>query len=282
MRVAVTGSAGFIGKNLVYSLRKFGHEVVEISRSKGLDICYWDSLKLIAPCDAIIHLAAKTFVPDSFANPREFYMVNFTSTLNCLELAKLWNAKVLYMSSYFYGPPKYVPVDEKHPVFPHNPYAQSKYISEELCKGYYRDFGISIAAFRLFNLYGPGQNGSLIIPDILKQIETGKVILKDPRPKRDYIHIDDVVTVLIRAFEMKLGGFNIFNLGTGKSWSVEKLVNIIKEISPKNFDVEFTNEYRQGEVLDSVADISLLKSVIDWNNPIDLREGLKTLVFNKD
>jgi nucleoside-diphosphate-sugar epimerase len=281
MRIAVTGSSGFIGKNLVQALRKSGYDVVEISRGKGLDICQWDSLKSINSCDAIIHLAAKTFVPDSFSNPREFYQINNTATLNALELARLWKAKLIYMSSYFYGAPQYFPVDEKHPVYPHNPYAQSKLISEELCKSYFRDFGISVTAFRLFNLYGPGQNGSLLIPDILNQIETGKVKLKDPRPKRDFIHIDDVIFVLIKALKVNLEGFNIFNLGTGKSWSVEELVSIFKEISPKNFDVEFTNEYRQGEILDSVADINLLKSIIDWKDPIDLKEGLKTLFKNK-
>lgn len=277
MRIAVTGSTGFIGKNLVLSLIQSGHEVVEISRSKGLNICQWDSIKDIDACDAIVHLAAKTFVPDSFDNPREFYQVNMNATLNALELARLWKAKLIFMSSYFYGAPKYVPVDEEHPLHPHNPYAQSKFISEELCRGYHRDFGISVTAFRLFNIYGPGQKDSFIIPEILKKIASGKVILKDPRPKRDYIHVNEVVSVIMRTIEMQLEGFNIFNLGTGNSWSVQELVDILKKISPTKFDVEFTHEYRQGEVLDSVADTSKLKNLIGWNNQIDLREGLKTL-----
>jgi len=277
MRIAVTGSTGFIGKYLVPALKKSNHVVVEISRSKGIDICSWDDVKSIDHCDIIIHLAAKTFVPDSFLNPREFYQINNTATLNALELARLWRAKLIYMSSYLYGPPQYVPVDEKHPINPHNPYAQSKFISEELCKGYHRDFHVPVTVFRLFNLYGPGQAGSLIIPDILKQIETGKVILKDPRPKRDYIHIDDVVSVIAKTIEKRLEGFNLFNLGTGKSCSVEQLVSTLKEVSPKKFDIEFTNEYRQGEVLESVADIDLLKSVIRWDSPIELKSGLKTL-----
>lgn len=277
MRIAVTGSTGFIGENLVISLLKKGHEVLEISRSKSLDICKWESVKNINPCAVIVHLAAKTFVPDSFENPREFYQVNNTATLNALELARMWKAKLIYMSSYFYGPPIYIPVDENHPIHPHNPYAQSKFISEELCKGYNRDFDVSVTAFRLFNIYGPGQKGSLIIPDILKQIPLGKVVLKDPRPKRDYIHIDEVVSVMIRTIEKQLKGFNIFNLGTGKSFSVEELVDTFKKVSPKKFNIEFTNEYRQGEVLDSVANSSKLKKIIGWTNQTELDEGLKTL-----
>lgn len=278
MKIAITGSNGFIGKNLVAALFSSNYTVVEISRTKGKNICIWDDVRDIERCDIIIHLAARTFVPDSFSHPRDFYQINTTATLNALELARLWGARLIYMSSYLYGPPQYIPVDEKHPIIPHNPYAQSKFISEELCRGYHRDFDVPVTVFRLFNLYGPGQEGSLIIPDIIKQIETGKIILKDPRPKRDYIHIDDVVTVIIKTIEKRLKGFNLFNLGTGKSWSVEQLANIVKEISPRKIDIEFTFEYRQGEVLESIADISLLKSTIDWNTPIDLRTGIRTIL----
>ena len=276
MRIAVTGSTGFIGKKLVVSLIEKGYEVVEISRGKGFDICQWESVKSISSCDVIMHLAAKTFVPDSFDNPRAFYEVNTTATINALELSRLWKSKLIYMSSYFYGAPQYVPVDEMHPINPHNPYAQSKLISEELCKGYHRDFGVSVTAFRLFNIYGPGQNDSFLIPEILKQITSGKVTLKDPRPKRDYIHVDDVISAIIRTIEMQLEGFNIFNLGTGNSSSVETLVEILKKVSPYKFDVEFTHEYRKGEVLDSVSDTSKLKNAIGWENKIDIAEGLKS------
>ena len=279
MRIAVTGSSGFIGKSLLPVLIRNGHEVVEISRSLGLDICQWDSLSQLLPCDIIIHLAAKTFVPDSFENPREFYDVNNSATLNSLELARLWKAKFIYMSSYFYGPPQYIPVDEEHPLNPHNPYAESKFISEELCRAYNRDFGVSVTAFRLFNLYGPGQNGSLIIPEILKQIKSGKVILKDPRPKRDYIHIDQVISVIIKTLELELDGFNILNLGTGKSHSVKDLVEAFNKVSPFEFEIEFTNEYRKGEVLESVADITKLNKIVGMSEQIELEEGLKTL-FN--
>jgi nucleoside-diphosphate-sugar epimerase len=278
MRVAVTGSNGFIGKNLVYLLKEKGYEVVEISRVKGYDICNWNSVKNIETCPVIVHLAAKTFVPDSFSNPREFYEINNSATVNALELARSWKASFIYMSSYFYGPPQYIPVDEKHPINPHNPYAQSKFISEELCKGYHRDFGVSVTAFRLFNIYGPGQVGSFIIPDILRQIDTGKVILKDPRPKRDYIHVDDVVSVILKTIEVQLDGFHIFNLGTGKSWSVKALVGFFKDVSNKCFEIVFTNEYRKGEVLDSVADTSKLKSVLGWDCKMNLKEGIRTIL----
>ena len=277
MRIAVTGSSGFIGSHLVPVLAKAGHEVVEISRKNGRDICSWSSVSDIPACDVMVHLAAKTSVPDSFRNPREFHRVNFNATLHALELARLWNSGLVYMSSYLYGPPQYLPVDENHPLNPHNPYAQSKLLSEELCRGYQRDFDIPVTVFRLFNIYGPGQTGSFIIPEILQQIKSGRVSLKDPRPKRDYIHVSDVVSAVAAAVDRRLVGWNVFNLGTGKSWSVEELADFIKLASREEFEVAFSMEFRKGEVLDSVADTTRLQKSLEWSPAFPLQEGVKTL-----
>lgn len=277
-RIAVTGSNGFIGKHLVSALQKDEQEVVEISRSKGLNICEWDTVKDLPECEVLVHLAAKTFVPDSFDNPREFYTANTQATINALELARMWNARVIYMSSYFYGPPLYLPVDEKHPLHPHNPYAQTKLLSEQLCEGYHRDFGIPVVAFRLFNIYGPGQEGNFLIPTIINQLKSGSVTLKDSRPKRDYIHVYDVVKAVQLAIEKSLPGFEVFNLATGTSYSVEEVINTLLEITNNGFSVTYTNEYRKGEVLDSVGSISKLKALCDFDTTINLKEGLETVL----
>lgn len=280
MRIAVTGSGGFIGSYLVTQLKTLEHEVVEISSSKGFDLCNWDSVKDIAQCDVLVHLAAKTFVPDSFNNPRDFYQTNTLLTLNSLELARKWKAKVIYMGSYFYGPPQYVPVDETHPLKPHNPYAQTKYLSEELCKAYSRDFDLPVVAFRLFNVYGSGQEGNFLIPEVLKKIKNGGgVQLKDPRPKRDYIHVSDVISAIISAVNCSMEGFNVLNLGTGSSISVGDLVNIIRKWSPIKFEVSYTHEYRKGEVLDSISDISLAKERLCWLPNVSIEDGIKSLVL---
>ncbi len=280
MRIAVTGSAGFTGSHLVPRLIESGHEVVEISRSKGYDLNDWELVKDIPQCDVVIHLAAKTFVPDSFNNPREFYQTNTNLTLNALDLARKWKAKVIYMSSYFYGPPQYIPVDEKHPLNPHNPYAQTKYMSEELCKAYSRDFDVPVLAFRLFNIYGPGQTGNFLIPEILEKIKNGgKITLKDPRPKRDYIHVYDVISAIKAALSYNHTGFELLNLGTGNSVSVEELVSTIQQYSPQKFEVEYTHEYRKGEVLDSISDNRKISNVLGFTPKISLMEGIETL-FN--
>ena len=280
MRIGITGSNGFIGKNVVSYLKLKGFEVEEISRSKGLNIAHWEEVKDIHSCDFIIHLAAKTFVPDSFDDPRSFYEFNLISTINTLELAKKWKAKVIYLSSYFYGPPQYIPVDERHSLHPHNPYARTKFLSEELCKSYALDFSIPTIAFRLFNVYGPGQKGQFLIPEILEKIQLdNKIVLKDPRPKRDYIFVEDVVSAIYKCLMHNWKGFEIFNLGTGISYSVEELVSIIASYSEKEIEVEFTHEYRKGEVLDSVADVSKITRVLGWHPRYDLESGIKAMMI---
>jgi len=276
-KIAITGSGGFIGTHLVPYLIELGYEVVEISRTKDYDISNWESVKEIPKCDVLIHLAAKTFVPFSFENPRAFYAINQNSTINAFELARLWDAKVILMSSYFYGPPQYLPVDEAHPLNPHNPYAQTKLLSEIVAKGYCRDFNMNCIALRLFNIYGPSQDDSFLLPTILKQAKKGDIVLKDPRPKRDFIHINDVVAAIALAVNYQAQGMEIFNLGSGTSYSVEEVVAIFQTIANNNCKVDYTNEYRNGEVLDSLANIDKIKSKLGWIPKVTIEEGIASL-----
>lgn len=279
MKIFVTGATGFIGSSLVKSLSKENIEVVAASRSKGVDLTNWDTLKDLEPCDMVIHLAANTFVPDSFENPRTFYFNNVNATINALELARKWDVRLIFLSSFLYGKPAYVPVDEKHNITPHNPYANTKWVSEEICRGYSKDFDVPVVSFRLFNVYGPSQKGSFLIPEILQQAATGKVVLKDPRPKRDYIHITDIVRAIMTAVTGEWEGFNVYNLGTGRSHSVEEVVDLIRQYGGYEFEVTYTHEYRKGEVLDSVADISKVKQELYWEPTIPLKDGVKTLNY---
>lgn len=273
--VAVTGSSGFIGSHLVPALTSMGHSVVKIDFTDGIDLTEPSCIAKIPAFDLIIHLAARSFIPLSFERPMLFYRDNFLSTMHVLELARKHKAKIIYFSSYLYGNPQYLPIDEKHPLFPHNPYAQSKLICEKLCEGYHRDFNIPVIIFRPFNIYGQGQNDSFLLPSIIKQLKTGEITLKDPRPKRDFIHIHDVVDALRYAVEFDKTMFEIFNLGYGKSYSIKEIVTILQEVSKTSAKVNFTNEIRQGEVMDTIACTSKLFANFNWKPKIDLLEGIK-------
>lgn len=129
-KVLITGREGFVGKPLYRHLLELGINIVGNSTNPKMKIDVTDINQLHAlenGAQAVIHLAAKTSVKDSFNNPYEVYRTNLIGTLNVLEFCKSRNIKkFIYMSSYVYGQPKYLPVDEKHPVNPHSPYHKSK------------------------------------------------------------------------------------------------------------------------------------------------------------
>ena len=278
MKIIVTGSGGFIGTNLVKRLRNLKHEVTELDIINGIDITDWEQIKGISGFDAFIHLAAIIFVPDSYKYPHAMYNLNIGGTLNALELCRINNAKMVYASSYVYGVPQYLPIDEKHPTVAFNPYCRSKLISEDLCRSYNEDFGVPIVIFRPFNIYGKGLNENLLIPLILKQIRrSGKITLKDPRPKRDFIHVNDAVAAYVKALDFKSDNLEIFNLGFGVSYSVKEIAGMMASNFSADIDIEFSNEVRKSEVLDTVADIALIKTKIGWEPLISFEDGLKGL-----
>lgn len=278
--IGVTGSRGFIGQYLVSALISNGYNVIELDLKNGYDLTKVNPFENIESIDYLIHLASKSFVPDSFENPYSFYYENYMATLNVLEYARIRKIKVLYFSSYLYGVPMYLPIDELHPLAPHNPYSQTKLICEKLCEGYNRDFGLDVIIFRPFNIYGKGQNISFLLPSILQQFESGIIKLKDPRPKRDFIHVNDVISAVLNAIKFQPTGYMIFNIGYGKSYSISELTNIISEIKGHSIEVEFTHEYRKGEVLDTIANINRAKNILMWEPKIDLITGLKQIINN--
>jgi len=278
MKIAISGFNGFIGKHLCTSLEEENHDLIKISRTQGLDLSDSTILSKIPKFDLFIHLAANSFVPDSFNKPHEFYRNNILSTLNALELCKKYNAKFYFFSSYVYGRPSYLPIDENHPISSINPYAESKIICERLCMAYSRDFGVPVTIFRPFNIYGKGQNESFIIPTIIEKSKTGIVELKDSRPKRDFIHVKDIVVAILNAIKLNKEGVNIYNLGYGESFAISDIINIIKQVTKSEFRVSYSEERRPNEVLDTVSNIDKAKKDLGWTPKIDLLTGIKDIL----
>ena len=278
-KIAVTGSSGFVGKPLCKEIKNLGGEVIELDIVNGTDITDYDSIKNIPVFDCLIHLAAKIFVPESYKNPHSYYKINLQGTLNVCELCRVRNAKIIFASSYFYGIPEYLPIDENHPVHPHNPYAHSKLLAEELCRAYSKDFSMKVIVLRFFNIYGPGQDERFLIPSIIKQAQTGEVNLGDSTPRRDFIYIDDVLSSYIRSIEFEPEGFEIFNIGSGESYSVSETVDIISKLYPKPFKVHFSEQKRPNEIPDTKADISKAKQLLKWKPKVTFEQGLKYMIY---
>ena len=279
-KILITGLNGFVGKHLNNSISKFDFEI--ISYSKNIDFSLSESFLKLPKVDFIIHLAAKSFVPESFVNPQKIYANNINITLNVLEKARRDEAKVIFLSTYVYGEPIYLPIDEMHPIMPQNPYTQSKLICEQLFQAYYRDFSVSTTIFRPFNIYGPGQNFSFLIPTLFNQTKSSIIKLKDPRPRRDFIYVQDIVDAIILSITNFSIGLNIFNLGSGISISIGELASIIKEVTKSNAIIEYSNEIRKGEVLETIANCKKYNKQSSWTPKITLKEGLSLYLSNSN
>lgn len=274
LRIAVTGSGGFIGKKLM-SL-------------SGKELCFFslDARKLMAGQepdvsvipDHVIHLAAKTFVPDSWKHPGEFYRVNVMGTQAVLDYCCKHQCGMTYVSSYIYGIPQYLPVNEAHPVAPNTPYNHSKLMGEELCEFYHRYYNLDVAVLRPFNIYGPGQDISFLIPKIVNQVlNEDRIELQNLDPKRDYLYIDDFAEALITTVKFK--GFGKFNLGSGSSVSVKELAEQLLRISGQQHkEIISSGIIRENEVMDVVADTSKFKAQFGWLQKVGMEEGLKNML----
>jgi len=275
--IAITGSSGFVGSHLTKKLKELGADTICLDIKNGIDITNWEKVRTIGRFDTLVHLAAKSYVPDSYKYPRDFYYPNLVGTLNVLELCRIHKSKMVFVSSYVYGVPKYLPIDEKHPTAAFNPYAQTKIIGEQLCSDYYTHFGVPTVILRPFNIYGEGQNENFLIPTIIKQVKTGKILLNDLRPKRDYIYIDDFIDLLVKIIERNQTGCEIFNAGTGVSYSVGELANLICSLLKNNTVIESKNQERKNEVLETRADITKAKKLLNWTPKVTIDEGLQKL-----
>ncbi|MHB1105253.1 MAG: NAD-dependent epimerase/dehydratase family protein [Lutibacter sp.] len=280
-KILITGAKGFVGAALLKLLMSKDYDLIETDSTKTNNLCDWEFVKNIPKVDVIIHLAGKSFVPDSFTNPLSFYNNNIISTLNILEKAKKDGAKVIFFSTYVYGCPEYLPIDEEHKMNPKNPYTQSKIIGEELCKAYNRDFNIPVTIFRPFNIYGASQGVTFFIPTIINQLQNKEIHLNDSRPKRDFIYIDDVVAAVEKSININENSFNIYNLGTGVSTSVKNVLEMLVKLSNSKAKVVFSEIVRKGEVLDTIADITKIKKELNWHPKVTIEEGLQLCINNK-
>jgi GDP-4-dehydro-6-deoxy-D-mannose reductase len=275
-KILVTGASGFVGKYLCAQLMKQGYEVVAVSSNHG-DISLVKTWEQFPPTNAVIHLAARTFVPESWKHPDLFLATNTLGTLRALAYCKKHQAKMIYISSYLYGNAKTQPINEEAPVFTPNPYALSKKTAEEYCKLYADSYGVKVIILRPFNIYGSNQNPSFLIPEIIHQVLNNQSVhVKDLVPKRDYLYIDDFIESIVQCLD--LNDSTIFNIGSGTSYSVKEIIDMVQTIAGTNYPVTSSNETRTAEIMDTIADISKAERVLNWRPQISMMQGLQKVI----
>lgn len=277
--ILVTGSSGFIGSALVKQLREKGHEVTEFDVGQG-DITSAHSLLPYTDkgIHHVFHLAGKTFVPESWKNPFGFYQVNVMGTVNSLEFCRKTDIPLTYLSSYLYGEPDYLPIDENHPVKSYNPYSHSKVMADFTCQFYARHYDVPITIFRPFNAYGPGQPNQFLINEIISSVMNPAipvVEVMDLRPKRDYIYIDDLVRALILSMGKPHG---IYNLGSGYSKSVEEIILLVLKYTGICKAYHSKAEMRPNEIFDLFADIRKAGRELEWFPEISFEDGIERCI----
>ncbi len=282
MLIAVAGSDGFVGRYVCDLLENEGHIVIRIDLKQGFDMSDPLVIDSIPQVDCFIHLANLVYVPASYEKPALFYRVNYMTTLNALEICRKYKARLVYISSYIYGPPQYLPVDENHPICPFNPYAQTKVICEKMCEGYHRDFGVNISIIRPFNIYGVGQKGKLLIPEIISQLKEGKKViqLKASSPRRDYINVIDVARAIITC-AMSKEKFDAYNACSGESLSVREITEIINNNLKDKVLFCFSTSDRPNEVDESRGSCEKLKS-LGWGPSVSFEEGIKAILKSEN
>lgn len=274
MRIAVAGSDGFVGRIVCKHLENAGHSVLRIDISHGVDLCDNAIIEQIEPIYCFIHLANLVYVPGSYQDPEKYYRINYLTTLNALEICRKYNARLVYASSYIYGAPQYLPVDEKHPICPFNPYAQTKVICEKLCEGYHRDFKVKISILRPFNIYGVGQKGMLLIPEIIGQLKEGKkqIQLKAATPRRDYVNVVDVAGAFVSCIN-DTNDYSVYNVCSGESISVKEITEVINKHLKNKVEFAFSASDRPNEVDETRGSCKKLMS-IGWKPTISFEEGI--------
>ena len=288
VKALITGGAGFIGSNLVDALLKKDWEVIVIDNLSSdaheqfyfnnkatyykYDILDYNKIyPLFKDIDYVFHLAAESRIQPAIKNPLHAVNVNTLGTCNVLQASREHNVKrVIYSStSAAYGLKNLPPLKETMPKDCLNPYSVSKTSGEELCKMYTDLYSLKTITFRYFNVYGPRQctrgQYAPVIGLFLKQKAEGEsmTVVGDGLQTRDYTHVDDVVDANILATKCNKGFGEIFNIGTGISYNILELVDMIKgnhiHIPP-----------RLGECRHTKADISKAESILKWFPKIKL------------
>ncbi|MBN1795100.1 MAG: UDP-glucose 4-epimerase GalE [Sedimentisphaerales bacterium] len=300
MNVLVIGGAGYIGSNMTAMLKKEGYNpIVFDNLSKGHAQAVKD-VKLIKgdtadydllvktfkkhEIEAIMHFAALIEAGESVELPLKYYHNNICNTQNVLAAMEQCKVDKFVFSSTaaVYGTPKEIPITENCPKQPINPYGESKYACERMLHCQSQTGRLKYAALRYFNAAGAGNDGSLgedhkpeshLIPLII-QAALGKrdsisiygtdYETEDGTCIRDYIHIEDLCRAHLLALE-KLDNQPelIYNLGNGKGYSVRQVIDMVKQVSGKDFKVVETDR-RPGDPAVLTADATKAKNELGW------------------
>ena len=249
-KIIVSGARGFVGKHLTTRLLKNKNiKLIKMDRKLGnvKNKYTWNKL---ASANVLVHLAGMSFLPDTWASPEKCIQSNVLGTIMALEYCKAHKTQMIFVSSYMYGNPDKLPTNEKAKMKINNPLALSKSLGEEACKFYAKSYGLKVIILRPSNIYGPGQKNSFLIPDMINKFKMKKIVVNNLNIKRDLIYISDFVEAIIKSISLK-NNFQIFNIGSGKSYSIKEIIEILKELNKKDFSLINKNISSKNQIINT-------------------------------
>jgi UDP-glucose 4-epimerase len=300
MRSLITGGAGFIGSHLVETLLNLGHEIVVLdnfSTGRLENISHILNKIELVECDLsiagnwmeyfndidwVFHLAALADIVPSIQMPNAYFNANVNGTFNVLQASKAANVKrfIYAASSSCYGIPDNYPTKETDEIKPQYPYALTKRLGEELVMHWSMLYDLHSVSCRFFNVYGTrsrtsGTYGAVFGVFLAQKLANKPMtIVGDGSQTRDFTYVTDVANALIAAAKSNKSS-EIYNIGSGKTISINKLVELLggeKIHIPK----------RPGEPDCTYADITKTIKELEWTPEISIEEGVKKVLKNID
>lgn len=299
----VTGGAGFIGSHIVEALVKRGDSVrildnfstgkkENLRGLKGrLEVMRGDirskanCVKACRGMDFVLHQAALRSVPKSMNNPKAYNDVNINGTLNMLEAAKENKVKrfVFASSSSVYGDVSSFPENESLSPQPISPYALSKISGEYYCRIFTHHYRLSTIVLRYFNVFGPRQalddEYAVVVPKFINAILNNErpPIYGNGRQSRDFTFVFNVVNANLLAAKNNRVKHGVFNIASGRDYSVLDLARMINVILRKNIKPIFLKK-RPGDVFRTLADLSNSKKELNYQPKYSLAQGLRITI----
>ena len=284
MRIVITGAGGFVGNNISRVLHP-AQDIIGISEGgrpgKGMIISDITnpriSSRIRGDIDCIVHLAALSDVQACHDRPRACFDTNVGGTANVMELARKKDSSVIFASTSHVYDTHRDRLSERSPTIPHTIYGASKLAAETVCGGFAREYGMDVTILRLFSVYGRRLDGRGVISKIISQLDNDTIRIGNLDPRRDFIHVDDVVS----AFEFAIksaSGFNTYNVGTARTASIRDVCNIIEKIRGRPLKIRQAD--RQMRNIDAgrmCADITKIKKA-GWSPRISLHAGLQKTI----
>lgn len=305
-KVLVTGGAGFVGSHLAEALLKKRCEVIILD---NLSTGFMENISHLLDCgnkvhfiqgdirdpevclkaaegvDIIFHEAAQINPVLAVEDPFFDFEVNASGTLNLLDAARKRDVKkFIFAATNVYGDPKYLPIDENHPLDLLSPYAASKLSGEAYCMVYNRTYGIETVRLRYTNIYGPRQRStkseSGVIAIFIERVINGKppVIFGDGEKTRDFVYVSDVVKANILAAESERCAGEVFNIGSGKETSINALAELVLKVCG-NKDLSPIHEPpRKADFQRCKVDTTKARNLLGFRLEIQLEEGLEKTI----